>query len=110
MFCKLRRLFISSVKSSVLPSILGGVKTFFTKNQTLEIVQLSNANLSNDFLRELCDGLHANVHLNKLDLRLSGNALEEFIHEYASRFANIPSLSALDVTGCGKLRDYIEIM
>ena len=52
--------------------------------------------------RELCDGLHANVHLTKLDLRLPGNHLESFIHEYAPRFASIPSLAALDITGCGK--------
>jgi hypothetical protein len=51
MSCKLRRLFISSVKSSGLSSLVGGVKLFFTKTQTLEIVQLSNANLSNDFLK-----------------------------------------------------------
>ncbi len=51
MSCKLRRLFISSVKSSIPPSISGGVKSFFTKNQTLEILQLSNANLSDEFLR-----------------------------------------------------------
>ncbi|CAF0976859.1 unnamed protein product [Rotaria sordida] len=98
--CKLRRLFISSIKSNILPSISGGVKLFFTKNQSLEIVQISNANLSNEFLKELCDGLHSNVHLNKLDLRLSGNQLETFIHEYATRLATIPSLIALDLTGC----------
>ncbi|CAF3341597.1 unnamed protein product [Rotaria sp. Silwood1] len=98
--CKLRRLFISSIKTSVPPSTIGGVKLFFTKNQSLEIVQISNANLSNEFLKELCDGLHSNVHLNKLDLRLSGNQLETFIHEYAARLATIPSLTALDVSGC----------
>ena len=52
--------------------------------------------------RELCDGLHSNIHLNKLDLRLSGNPLESFIREHAARFATIPSLDALDITGCGK--------
>jgi hypothetical protein len=58
--------------------------------------------LKKSIFRELCDGLHTNVHLNKLDLRLSGNQLEAFIHEYAARFATIPSLIALDVTSCGK--------
>ena len=52
--------------------------------------------------RELCDGLHSNIHLNKLDLRLSGNPLEGFIREHATRFATIPCLIALDVTGCGR--------
>ncbi|CAF2605251.1 unnamed protein product [Rotaria sp. Silwood2] len=98
--CKLRRLFISSIKSCVPPSTIGGVKLFFTKNQSLEIVQISNANLSNEFLKELCDGLHSNVHLSTLDLRLSGNQLETFVHEYAARLATIPSLTALDLTGC----------
>ncbi len=64
-------------------------------------------NKNNEFIlniscRELCDGLHANVHLNKLDLRLSGNHLEAFSHEYAVRFATIPCLTALDIIGCGK--------
>ncbi|CAF1023065.1 unnamed protein product, partial [Adineta steineri] len=98
--CKLRRLFISSTKSSNPTVNVGGVKTFFTRNQTLEILQLTNANLSNDFLRELCDGLHSNIYLNKFDLRLSGNQLEAFIREYAHHFATIPSLTALDITGC----------
>jgi hypothetical protein len=121
MTCKLRRLFISSAKSSNPPATTtGGVKVFFTKNQSLEILQLSNANLSNDILRyrvkeffkrilvsffflyrDLCDGLHSNIHLNKLDLRLSGNELESFVREYAHRFATIPCLTALDITGCG---------
>jgi hypothetical protein len=125
MTCKLRRLFISSAKSSSNPpaTTAGGVKIFFTKNQSLEILQLSNANLSNDILRykiirvkqfflknsryffllyrDLCDGLHSNIHLNKLDLRLSGNELESFVREYAHRFATIPCLTALDITGCG---------
>jgi hypothetical protein len=52
--------------------------------------------------RELCDGLHSNVYLNKLDLRLAGNQLESFIREHAPRFANIPCLTALDITGCGR--------
>jgi Ran GTPase-activating protein (RanGAP) involved in mRNA processing and transport len=99
--CKLRRLYISPIKSLPPSTISGGVKSFFTKTQTLEILQLSNANLSNDFLRELCDGLHSNIHLNKLDLRLSGNELESFVREYAHRFATIPCLTALDITGCG---------
>ncbi|CAF5119519.1 unnamed protein product, partial [Rotaria sp. Silwood1] len=30
----------------------------------------------------------------------SGNQLETFIHEYAARLATIPSLTALDVSGC----------
>ncbi len=47
-----------------------------------------------------------NVYLNKLDLRLSGNQLEAFIHEYAARLATIPSLTALDLAGCGKKRVY----
>lgn len=51
--------------------------------------------------RELCDGLHSNVYLNKLDLRLGGNQLETFVHEYAVRFATIPSLTTLDISGCG---------
>lgn len=59
-------------------------------------------------VRELCDGLHSNVYLNNLDLRLSNNQLETFIHEYAGRFATIPSLTALDLTGCGK-KDFISI-
>lgn len=54
--------------------------------------------------RELCDGLHCNMHLNKFDLRLSGNALESFIHEHASDFASIPYLTALDITACGMSR------
>ncbi|CAF0872120.1 unnamed protein product [Adineta steineri] len=98
--CKLRRLFITSIKSLILPTTTGGVRLFFTNNQTLEILQISNANLSIDFLKELCDGLHSNVFLNKLDLRLSGNPLETFIHEYAPRFATIPSLTSLDISGC----------
>ena len=53
--------------------------------------------------RELCDGLHSNVHLTTLDLRLSGNQLEAFMRDYAARFATIPSLTALDLAGCGKL-------
>ncbi|CAF4407253.1 unnamed protein product, partial [Adineta steineri] len=93
--------FISSTKYSNPTVNVGGVKTFFTRNQTLEILQLNNANLSNDFLRELCDGLHSNIYLNKFDLRLSGNQLEAFIREYAHHFATIPSLTALDITGCG---------
>ncbi|CAF0852401.1 unnamed protein product [Adineta ricciae] len=101
MSCNLRRLFISSTKSSSpSPISSGGVKSFFTKNQSLEILQLSNANLSLEFLRELCDGLHSNIHLNKLDLRLSGNSLESFVREYAHRFATIPSLIALDLSAC----------
>ncbi|CAF0821938.1 unnamed protein product [Adineta ricciae] len=98
--CKLRRLYITSAKSTVSSSFTGGVKLFFAKNQTLEVIQISNANLSNEFLRELCDGLHSNVHLNKLDLRLCGNQLETFIHDYAVRFATIPSLTTLDISGC----------
>ncbi|CAF3056472.1 unnamed protein product [Rotaria socialis] len=98
--CKLRRLFISSIKSFIPPSVIGGVKSFFMKTETLEIVQLSNANLSNEFLKELCDGLHSNIHLNNLDLRLSGNQLETFIHENAAKLATIPSLTALDLTAC----------
>jgi hypothetical protein len=53
--------------------------------------------------RELCDGLHSNVYLNKLDLRLSSNQLESFIREHATRFASIPCLTSLDLTGCGKI-------
>ncbi|CAF2649231.1 unnamed protein product [Rotaria sp. Silwood2] len=98
--CKLRRLYISSVKSSIPSAISGGVKLFFTKTQSLEVLQLSNANLSNDFLRELCDGLHSNMHLKNLDLCLSGNQLESFIRDYAPRFAAIPCLNALDISGC----------
>lgn len=49
--CKLRRLLISSVKSLASPSGTGGAKLFFTKNQSLEILQLTNANLSTDFLK-----------------------------------------------------------
>jgi hypothetical protein len=49
--CKLRRLYISPIKSLPPSTQSGGVKLFFTKIQTLEILQLSNANLSNDFLR-----------------------------------------------------------
>ncbi|CAF3836161.1 unnamed protein product [Rotaria sordida] len=98
--CKLRRLYITSIKSSISSSISGGVKSFFTKTQLLEILQLSNANLSNDFLRELCEGLHSNMHLKNLDLCLSGNQLESFIHECASRFATIPCLNTLDISGC----------
>lgn len=56
--------------------------------------------------RELCDGLHSNVHLTKLDVRLSGNQLEAFMRDYAARFATIPSLTALDLAGCGKRRSY----
>ncbi|UJR27563.1 hypothetical protein I4U23_008845 [Adineta vaga] len=98
--CKLHRLYITSVKSTLLPPVTGGVKLFFTKSQTLETLQISNANLSVEFLKELCDGLHSNVHLNKLDLRLCGNQMETFIHEYAARFATIPSLITLDISGC----------
>jgi len=54
------------------------------------------------YSRELCDGLHSNIYLNKLDLRLSGNQLEAFIRDHSSRFATIPCLTALDITGCGK--------
>ncbi len=60
--------------------------------------------------RELCDGLHSNVYLNKLDLRLSGNQLESFIREHAPRFATIPSLTALDITGCGKKKYFYIIL
>jgi hypothetical protein len=31
--------------------------------------------------------------------------MEGFIHEHATRFASIPSLIALDLTGCGKRKD-----
>ena len=51
MSCKLRCLFIYSTKFYAPSTITGGVKLFFTKNQTLEILQLSNANLSVDFLK-----------------------------------------------------------
>ncbi|CAF4915409.1 unnamed protein product, partial [Rotaria sp. Silwood1] len=98
--CKLHRLYISSIKSSTPSSISGGVKLFFTKTQSLEILQLTNANLSIDFLRELCDGLHSNIYLKNLNLCLSGNQLEAFIRDYAPRFAAIPCLNVLDVSGC----------
>jgi hypothetical protein len=51
MSCKLRRLYITPIKSLPPSTVSGGVKAFFTKTQRLEILQLSNANLSNDFLR-----------------------------------------------------------
>jgi len=98
--CKIRRLFISSIKASISPSTSGGVKSFFTKTDSIEVLQLSNANLSMDFLKELCDGLHSNIHLNDFDLRLPGNALESFVHEHAARLATIPCLTSLDLTGC----------
>ena len=60
------------------------------------------------FSRELCDGLHSNVYLTQLELRLAGNQLEAFIHEYAARFASIPSLTALDLTGCGKEKSILS--
>ncbi|CAF1164679.1 unnamed protein product, partial [Didymodactylos carnosus] len=49
-------------------------------------------------LQERCDGLHSNLHIEKLDLRLNGNNLETFIHEYTARLAGIPRLVALDRT------------
>lgn len=49
--CKLRRLFITSAKSSLPSAVTGGVKAFFTKNHTLEVVQISNASLTNEFLK-----------------------------------------------------------
>ena len=58
--------------------------------------------------RELCDGLHSNVHLNHLDLRLYGNQLELFAREYAFRLATISHLTALNITGCGKERKRID--
>ncbi|CAF1992841.1 unnamed protein product [Rotaria magnacalcarata] len=98
--CKLRRLHITSTKSSTPLTIPGAVKFFFTKNQTLEILQISNANLSVDFLRELFDGLYSNNFLKNLDLRLSGNPLESFLRECGPHFATIPCLTYLDISGC----------
>jgi hypothetical protein len=68
-------------------------------------VRIENIVYRNNLIlhRELCDGLHSNVHLNQLDLRLPGNQLEAFVHEHSSQLATIPSLTALDLTGCGKL-------
>lgn len=98
--CKLRRFYIWSTKTTGPASISGGVKLFFSKNSTLELLQISNANLSNDFLRELCDGLQSNNRLTQLDLRLQGNPLESFLRDNSSRLASIPSLIALDITAC----------
>jgi hypothetical protein len=39
------------VKSLTSPAGTGGAKLFFAKNQSLEILQLTNANLSMDFLK-----------------------------------------------------------
>ncbi|CAF0761161.1 unnamed protein product, partial [Didymodactylos carnosus] len=100
---KLRRFSIinSMAKSTPVTSTSsnGFVKTFFQKT-SLQLVQLINTDLSNDFLREICDGLHSNINLEKLDLRLNGNNLEVFIRDYAARFASIPSLVSLDLTNC----------
>ncbi|CAF0878863.1 unnamed protein product, partial [Didymodactylos carnosus] len=101
---KLRRLsVVNSVAkstSTTSTSSSGFVKTFFQKTTNLQILQLINTDLSNEFLREVCDGLHSNIDLKKIDLRLSGNNLETFIHDYAARFASIPSLVTLELTNC----------
>ncbi|CAM4889502.1 unnamed protein product [Rotaria socialis] len=109
-YCKLRRLHITSTKSSTPLTIPGAVKFFFTKNQTLEILQISNANLSVDFLRELFDGLYSNNYLKNLDLRLSGNPLEAFLREHGPHFATIPCLTYLDISGCDLDNEVVPLL
>ncbi|CAF1413339.1 unnamed protein product [Didymodactylos carnosus] len=105
---KLRRLFITNIaksttSSSPIANTVESVKDYFQETTSLELLQMQiypNGKMS--FAMERCDGLQSNLHIEKLDLRLNGNNLETFIHEYTAQLAGIPRLVALDLTNYDK--------